>query len=241
MRKSLFCATLALVLSAGGGTALAQRAQRRAPAGGRHATAVHRGSVGHRGAIVSPRRSVTIHSRLAGPVFVARPPVYRSHFYRPYAYRPRYRSSFSVGLYFGSPYRYYYPYTYPTYAYPYYYPYTYPPVSVYPYPYTGSVSVAPVTPQPSTEPDDSADERIVAPEDTGQDVRGFVAITDAPADATIYVDGNYAGHAADFTAEQPLSEPAGVHQLEIRAPGQRTVIVHIDVQPGRVLSYAYPQ
>lgn len=237
MRKSLFCATLALVLSAGGSAV----AQRRAPSGGRHATAVHRGAVVHRG----PRRTVTIHSRIAGPVFVARPRIYRPHVFGSYAYRPHFRSAFSFGLYFGSPYRYYYPYayTYPAYAYPYYYPYTYPPVSVYPYPYSGSVSVAPVMPADtaSTAPDESADERIVAPQSPEEGVRGFVAITDAPADATIYVDGNYAGRAADFTADQPLSEPAGVHQLEIRTPGQRTVIVHIDVQPGRVLQYSYPQ
>jgi hypothetical protein len=112
---------------------------------------------------------------------------------------------------------------------------------VYPYPYSGSVSVTPAAPAVSAAPDESADERIVAPQQQQENLRGFAAIADAPADAEIYVDGNYAGFAADFTAQQPLSEPAGVHQLEIRAPGRRTVIVHVDIQPGRVLSYAYPQ
>jgi hypothetical protein len=239
MRKTLFCATLAIALSAGGQAF----AQRRAPSE-RHAVAVPRHTVS------LPRQSVTIHSRIAAPVFVGSRSyrVYRPPFYRPY-YGHR---SFGFGLYIGSPYA-WSPYAYPAYSYPYYgypyydyydsYPYTvYPPVTVYPNAGVGSLSVAP--PPAVSVPQAQAPEPPTLPnEDNGVAVmpaRGFIAIDGAPADATIYVDGNYAGHATDFGAQQPLSEPAGAHQVEIRTPGRRPVLVHVDVQPGRVLSYTYP-
>ncbi|HVB39197.1 MAG TPA: PEGA domain-containing protein, partial [Vicinamibacterales bacterium] len=143
-------------------------------------------------------------------------------------YRPYYRSTIGLGIYIGYPYG-YYPYPYGYYSYP--PPYAYP----YPGPY-GYGGAAVVSPDPEAS---QADEQTTVAQPPAS-VRGLVAILGAPSDATIYVDGNYAGRAADFRAAQPLSEPAGYHQIEIRAAGHRPVIVHLDVQPNRTLTYQYP-
>jgi PEGA domain len=223
------CLALAITLCASG-TAFAQR---RSGGAGRHGGAVSRGSA-------------VVRSHPVGPAVVG------GHYYRytPY-YRPHYGAAIGLGvgvglgLYLG------YPYYYGYYGYPYSYGYAYPPVYAYPdadpYPYAYADPYASTAPYPYdgstvTTPEQMAPPASapIAPTQPNQGSRGQVAIVGAPAGATVYVDDNYAGPAADFGSAQPLSEPAGYHRIEIRSPGHRAVVVHIDVQPNRTVTYQYP-
>ncbi len=225
VHRCVTCVALAFAL----GAASPALAQRRAP----RAT--------HRGAVPRPAAPIARPHAVRPPV-AARPhyrsyyrPAYRGPYYRPSYYgayyRRYYRSTVGLGIYIGYPYGYYpypYPYSYPpAYAYPYPYP--------SPYPYGSSVAVVPDDSEPAP-----VTERAAEPVQAPAVARGTIAIEGTPTDATIYVDGNYAGRAADFGAVQPLSEPAGYHEIEIRAPGRRPVVVHLDVQPNRTLTYRYP-
>ncbi|MDE3155673.1 MAG: PEGA domain-containing protein [Acidobacteriota bacterium] len=229
VRQSVLCLALAFAL----GTSGSAFAQRRAPASGRHAAAVSRQAP----PVAVPRTArpggrTYYRPAYRGPYYrpAYRGPYYRPSYYGPY-YRPYYyRSGIGFGIYIGSPYGFYpYPYGYYSYPPPYAYPYPYPG----PYGYGGTVVVDP-------DSGSTAEEAPVTPAQPVTPARGWVAIAGAPADATIYVDGNYAGPASDFTAARPLSEPAGYHEIEIRAPGRRPIVVHLDVQPNRTLNWQYP-
>ena len=225
VHRCVTCVALAFVL----GAATPALAQRRAPrATPRVAVPRHASPVARPRAVRPPVATRPAYRSRYRPAY--RGPYYRPSYYGPY-YRPYYRSTVGLGIYIGYPYG-YYPYPYP-YSYPpaYTYPYPYPS----PYPYGSSVAVAPDDSEPA-----QVAGRAAEPVQTSAAARGTIAIEGAPTDATIYVDGNYAGRAADFGAVQPLSEPAGYHAIEIRAPGRRPVVVHLDVQPDRTLTYQYP-
>jgi len=149
---------------------------------------------------------------------VARPPIgvapgrvgvapYRPYYY-PYRY---YRPGISFGFYggFGYPYYGYYPYGY---GYPYYYPYG------FGYGYPGYASAYP-------------------PSANGAGWGG-VRIQDAPRDAQVFADGYYVGIVDDFDgATQRLTLEAGVHQIEIRVPGQPPRSVDVNITPGQTINY----
>ena len=60
----------------------------------------------------------------------------------------------------------------------------------------------------------------------------------SPDTAAVYVDGNYAGTAGDFyDPSRPLSLAAGRHQVEVQAPGYRTLLFDVDVTAGQVIPY----
>jgi len=97
-------------------------------------------------------------------------------------------------------------------GYPVVYPYAYEP---YPYSY-GSVEAQPG----------------YAPIESG------VSFEITPATAAVYVDGQYAGTAADFgPTAPPLSLTAGRHHIEVVSPGYRTIDFDVDAIAGQIIPY----
>ena len=59
-----------------------------------------------------------------------------------------------------------------------------------------------------------------------------------PGDADVYVDGQYIGNARDFNGvSQPLTLSAGMHRIELQAPGYDPLIFDVNVMPGMVTPY----
>jgi hypothetical protein len=59
-----------------------------------------------------------------------------------------------------------------------------------------------------------------------------------PKSASVYVDRYYAGTVDDFDGFfSPLSLPAGVHLLEIRKEGYRTLVLEVNLEPGQTIRY----
>jgi hypothetical protein len=135
---------------------------------------------------------------------------HRSYGYQPYVYAFRPRLRVGLGIYLG------YPVPYPVYD-----PYAYSaPVYGYPgpepgYPPPGTVTAAP-----------------------GSTAYGAVSLEISPANATVDVDGNYAGVVADFSdPSRPLSLVAGRHHVELQAPGYAPMGFDVDVVAGQVIPY----
>jgi hypothetical protein len=96
-------------------------------------------------------------------------------------------------------------------AYPYYYPDPYP--YAYPYPTTGAVNV---TPSPT----------------------GGLSFDISPSEGAVYIDGEYVGVVADFSARMPpLWLPAGRHYVEVHAPGFEPLTFDADVIAGQVIPF----
>ena len=67
---------------------------------------------------------------------------------------------------------------------------------------------------------------------------GGVALEITPADADVYVDGEYAGRVQDFDGTtQPLTLTAGTHKIEVQAAGYEPLVVDVGVQAGQVIPY----
>jgi hypothetical protein len=67
---------------------------------------------------------------------------------------------------------------------------------------------------------------------------GGVSFDIDPYDAEIYVDGEFVGIADDFAStEPPLTLTAGMHRIELRAPGFRPVTFDITAIAGQVIPY----
>jgi hypothetical protein len=140
-------------------------------------------------------------------------PGYRTY-YRPYyTFRPRVHLAF--GLWVG------YPVRYPTYSYPatpYPYAYTAPYPNAYPYP-TG------IYPAPGTGT-------------AAVGAAGGLSFEISPAEAGVYVDGQYVGTVDQFSPDQPpLALSPGRHHVEIRAPGFEIISFDVDILPGQVIPY----
>ncbi len=140
---------------------------------------------------------------------------YRSYDYPPYSYRPyaytfRPRFRVGVGIYLG------YPVPYPVYD-----PYPYPaPVYGYPGPDPGYPAPWTVTAEP------------------GSAAYGGVSLEISPSNATVDIDGNYAGFVDDFSdPSRPLSLAAGRHHIQLQAPGYEPMGFDVDVVPGQVIPY----
>jgi hypothetical protein len=135
-------------------------------------------------------------------------PAYRPS-YRPYyTFRPRVRLGF--GLWVG------YPVAYPTYVYP---------VAPYPYQYAA--------PYPNTSAYQTGVYAV-----PGAGVAGGVSFDIRPAEAGVYVDGQYVGTADQFSPSQPpLALAPGRHHVEIREPGFEIIAFDIDILPGQVIPY----
>ena len=177
-------------------------------------------------------------------------------FYRPYyTFRPR--VSLGFGLWVGFPitypydYGYYDPYYSPGYPDPYPYP-------AYPYPSSGYPGYGTSTsprypsgpapyppaypsssgrdPQYSEYPPTSGSVRVQP--NQGQANTGGVSFEITPGTAEVFIDGSYVGTAGEFTpTTQPLGLTPGRHQVEIRAPGYRTMQFDADVVAGQVIPF----
>lgn len=67
---------------------------------------------------------------------------------------------------------------------------------------------------------------------------GGVSLEVSPSDASVYVDGGYAGLVRDFDGtEQTLTLANGRHQIEISAPGYEPMMVDVDTVPGQIVPY----
>jgi hypothetical protein len=166
-------------------------------------------------------------------------PYYPYRFYRPYySFRPYF--SVGLGLWVGYPFAYYgyyapfYPYAYP-YSYPYAYPYPY----QYQYPYSGyadpyATGGYPTYSQPPPPPPPSSSVGV----QQGQANSGGVSFEITPSDAELYVDGARVGTVSDYSpTTAPLGLSPGRHQIEIRAPGYRTMAFDVDIVAGQVIPY----
>ena len=253
IRNSIGVAAILLVVSAAQpAMAAAQRSRdRQAQSRGGGRVEVRGGNRVVRPIIVAPRRIVR-------PIIVA---PYRP-FYRPYySFRPR--ASFSLGVWVGHsvaypyyaypnpayrPYTYRYP-PYPVYrtypAYPTYPPSAYPPAyppgayppsypSATPYPTYPQGSQYPGNPQGSYPgyPQGSAN-AAPSPQDTGG-----ISFEFSPANAVIYVDGQYVGPVSNFTpSSAPLSLAPGRHNVQLQAPNYVSLTFDVDIVAGEVIPY----
>lgn len=150
---------------------------------------------------------------------VAGPAVVHPYYYRPnYYYRPV--RPYYVGPYLAPTYV-FRPHTYLHFGvvlgYPVPYAYAYPyPVPVYGY----GAPAAPVVVGPSTTQ------------------FGSIALRFSPPDASVHVDGGYAGLVQDFDGSRgTLTLTAGHHQVEISAPGFESVTLDVNAYPGQITPY----
>jgi hypothetical protein len=164
-----------------------------------------------------------------------------ARFFRPYyAFRPRF--SLGFGLWAGFPIAYSYAYYDPFYD-PYAYGYAppaYPPYD-YAYPATTYPAYPPASGYPASAPPPASsypsepDSIGVQP---GQGDKGGLSFEVTPSTAQVFVDGTYVGTVGQFTpTSQPLGLTAGHHQVEIRAPGYRTITFDSDIVAGQVVPY----
>ena len=77
-----------------------------------------------------------------------------------------------------------------------------------------------------------------APVVVGPSAYGFggVALEISPSDASVYVDGGYAGPVRDFDGvDGTLTVTAGRHRIEITAPGYEPFVVDVDAIGGQIV------
>jgi hypothetical protein len=175
------------------------------------------------------------------PRAVERPTIVRPEVVRPQVVRPEVARPRGVTPYYARPY--YAPrpyYAHPYYARPYYArPYVFRPhlrlgfgvilgypvpyAYAYPYPVPVYGYAAPQAPV------------VVGP---GSTQYGGVSLEISPSDATVYVDGGYAGVVRDFDGtQQTLTLANGRHRVEISAPGYEPMTIDVDVVPGQIVPY----
>lgn len=213
----------------GRGRGSSQRGAVRAPRAGHAPPPAYRGSY----RVYPAPRYYGIAPRYYGPRVV---------FPRPYyAFRPR--VSIGLGIWAGFPvpfpaWAYASPYPAPAYpAYPAGYPAPYPYPVPYPAPYPAPYPSPYQTPSGATGSAAQAPAGQVAVT-PGTEAYGGVSLDITPADAEIYVDGGYAGPAGDFGPQaQPLTLAVGVHRIEVRAPGYRTLVFDVTISSGYVVPY----
>jgi hypothetical protein len=170
---------------------------------------------------------------------VIRPQVVRPYYDRPYNNRPYYNRPYDNRPYYNRP-SYVRPYYAPRYVRPYYSrPYVFRPrvrlgfgvivgypvpyAYAYPYPVPVYGYAAPSAPV------------IVGPNSTQY---GGVSLEISPSDASVYVDGAYAGLVEDFDGtQQTLTLSNGRHRIEITAPGYAPMTFDVDIYPGQIVPY----
>ncbi len=170
-------------------------------------------------------RPQVVRPEVVRPPVVVRPEVVRPRVVTPYYSRPYYARPYYARPYYARPYvvR---PYVFRPHltlgfglvlGYPVPYAYAYPyPVPVYGY----AAPPAPV---------------IVGPNSAQY---GGVSLEISPSDATVYVDGGYAGVVRDFDGtEHTLTLANGRHRVEISAPGYEPMTIDVDVVPGQIVPY----
>jgi hypothetical protein len=202
---------------------------------GRPASADQRGrgpshGGGYRGPVYGGYRG-PVYGRYPGHGYRVPPPYFAQPYYR---FRPRYSVAGGLWLGFAVPFpRYGYaafgfgypfpPYGYGAYPVPYPVPYAVPPP-------VGYQQATPIYP-----PAGSTGQVSISPPQVSS---GGISLDISPPDAEVWVDGGYAGRAADFGPQRrPLTLAPGVHRIELRAPGFVTSLFDVTVTPGYVLPY----
>jgi len=67
---------------------------------------------------------------------------------------------------------------------------------------------------------------------------GGVALEITPGDASVYVDGEYAGLVQDFDGtRQTLTLVNGRHRVDVSAPGYQPMSFDVDVYPGQIVPF----
>ena len=72
----------------------------------------------------------------------------------------------------------------------------------------------------------------------GVSIYGGVSFDIQPANADVFVDGQYAGPVGDFSPNsEPLTLDPGTHQIAIQCPGYRSLQWDVTIEPGQVIPY----
>ena len=67
---------------------------------------------------------------------------------------------------------------------------------------------------------------------------GGISFDIQPSDADVFVDGEYVGPVANFTAySEPLTLTPGVHRIAIQREGFRSMEWDVTIEPGQVIPY----
>jgi hypothetical protein len=70
------------------------------------------------------------------------------------------------------------------------------------------------------------------------DEKGVLHLNVKPHDAEVYIDGGLVGKASQFEGVfHKLRLEAGVHRVELRAPGYAPLVVNVRIQPGESMTY----
>jgi hypothetical protein len=70
------------------------------------------------------------------------------------------------------------------------------------------------------------------------ELRGGLVLMTVPDSAQVFVDGFYVGLAEEFGAQgRPMSITAGVHRIELRAPGYETLSFSVVIDPHQIMRY----
>jgi PEGA domain len=73
---------------------------------------------------------------------------------------------------------------------------------------------------------------------SSSDDEGSLRLKVKPAEASVYVDGDYAGVVDDFDGVfQRLHIESGPHRIEIRAPGYETLTFDVQIEPDHTTTY----
>lgn len=192
--------------------------------------------------LAAPAAAQVRRPTVRGSIGVARSrpvPIFRG--FRPVVSRPYFplipRGTFGFGLsiFGGYPFAYRYSaYPYGAYPYPYSYPYAaYPTYGYYPAsaPYADGYAAAGYSVDASQYSGNTLSQYGASA------MTGRVTLEVTPADAAVFIDGNYVGLARDFAAATPLGLTSGRHRLELRAQGYQTISADLDVTVGRTTPY----
>jgi len=73
---------------------------------------------------------------------------------------------------------------------------------------------------------------------SGSAYEGALRLKVRPKEASVYVDGYYAGVVDDFNGMfQKLRIEAGPHRIEVRAPGYETLVLDVQIVPDHTITY----
>jgi hypothetical protein len=107
-------------------------------------------------------------------------------------------------------------------------PHPAPPVIFFPGPYLPNPYYFPYSPMVEYQP---AAPRVAA-------ARGRLVLESLPDNAQVYVDGFYVGLVQEFGLRgRALDLPAGVHHVELRAPGYESVTFSVIIKPNDIVRY----
>jgi len=72
---------------------------------------------------------------------------------------------------------------------------------------------------------------------SGSSEQGTLRLKVKPEKAEIYVDNGRVGRVSDFSFFHRLHLDAGIHRIELRAPGYEPLVVNVRIEPGATATY----